>query len=128
MFCPNCGTENEEAATTCKKCGFNLKGAAAPKFKGTMLMMNSPNVPKPAGAPAAAPGAPPAGSPPAVAPAAAPRPQLKGTMLGVAPPSLGAPVPPAPIDHVVEPRSERHEIHLHAAAEQQLMIERMEAT
>ena len=37
MFCPNCGTENEEAATTCKKCGFNLKGAAAPKFKGTVI-------------------------------------------------------------------------------------------
>ena len=42
VFCPNCGTENEEAATTCKKCGFSLKGAAAPKFKGTMLMMNAP--------------------------------------------------------------------------------------
>ena len=59
MFCPNCGTENEEAATTCKKCGFNLKGAAAPKFKGTMLMMNAPAAPR-AGAPAAPRAGPPA--------------------------------------------------------------------
>src|SRR5258706_14645236 len=57
VFCPNCGTENEEAATTCKKCGFSLKGAAAPKFKGTMLMMNAPAGLKP-GAPEPAPGAP----------------------------------------------------------------------
>ena len=106
MFCPNCGTENEEAATTCKKCGFNLKGAAAPKFKGTMLMMNAPVMPKPAAAPGPAaapppgaplpppPAAPPAAAPPAAAPAMAPRPQLKGTMLGVAPPSIGTPAPP----------------------------------
>jgi gluconokinase len=40
---------------------------------------------------------------------------------------LGAQVPPAPTDHVVEPRADRHEIHLLAAAEQQMMIERMEA-
>lgn len=37
MFCPNCGTENSEPALMCAKCGFNLKGASAPKFKGTML-------------------------------------------------------------------------------------------
>jgi gluconokinase len=41
---------------------------------------------------------------------------------------LGVPVPPAPIDHVVEPRADRHAIHSAAAAEQQMMIERMEAT
>ena len=41
---------------------------------------------------------------------------------------LGAPAPPAPIDHIVEPRADRHEIHLLAAAEQRMMIERMEAT
>jgi len=105
VFCPNCGTENDEAATTCKKCGFNLKGAAAPKFKGTMLMMNSPQqgMPRP-GAPAPGPAAPPPAAPPPAAapPAAAPppgagsagRPHLKGTMLGVAPPSLGAHGPP----------------------------------
>ena len=42
MFCPNCGTQNPDAAQTCSKCNFNIKGAAAPKFKGTMLMMNQP--------------------------------------------------------------------------------------
>jgi gluconokinase len=30
---------------------------------------------------------------------------------------LGSPAPPAPVDHVVEPRLDRHEIHLHAIAE-----------
>jgi gluconokinase len=40
---------------------------------------------------------------------------------------LGAAVPSAPVDHVVEPRADRHEIHLLAAAEQQMMIERMGA-
>ena len=102
MFCPNCGTENDEAATTCKKCGFNLKGAAAPKFKGTMLMMNSPQqgAPRPAGAPAPGPAAPPPAAQPPAAPPAAPGPaaggrsQLKGTMLGVAPPPMGAHGPP----------------------------------
>ncbi|HEY8943081.1 MAG TPA: zinc ribbon domain-containing protein, partial [Polyangiaceae bacterium] len=83
MFCPNCGTENEEAATTCKKCGFNLKGAAAPKFKGTMLMMNTGGAPRPG----------PAGT---AGPVPGPRPQLKGTMLGVAPPPMGAQQVPAP--------------------------------
>ncbi|HEV8550625.1 MAG TPA: zinc ribbon domain-containing protein, partial [Polyangiaceae bacterium] len=104
MFCPNCGTENDDAATTCKKCGFNLKGAAAPKFKGTMLMMNSPQqgtprpgAPAPGPAAAPPPGPAPAGPPPgAPAPApAAPRQQLKGTMLGVAPPGMGGYSPPA---------------------------------
>lgn len=103
MFCPNCGTQNPETAPTCTKCGFQLKAgaAAAPKFKGTMLMMNqgaqpvpggppSANVPPPAAGPAS--GAPPAGA----APAAPPN-RLKGTMVGVAPPSAGAaPAPAAP--------------------------------
>jgi gluconokinase len=40
---------------------------------------------------------------------------------------LGAPAPPASIDHVVQPRADRHEIHLAASGEQQMMIERMEA-
>ena len=44
MFCPNCGTQNPDAAQTCSKCNFHLKSAAAPKFKGTMLMMNQPGV------------------------------------------------------------------------------------
>ncbi|MBK8256009.1 MAG: zinc ribbon domain-containing protein [Polyangiaceae bacterium] len=89
MFCPNCGTQNSETASTCIKCGFNLKGAAAPKFKGTMLMTNQP-----AGAPA--PGAPPGPPRPAAPPApAAPvvgqGPQgLAGTVIGVPPAGLGA--------------------------------------
>jgi hypothetical protein len=105
LFCPNCGTENDEAATTCKKCGFNLKGAAAPKFKGTMLMMNSPQqgLPRPPGAPApgpaAAPPPAPAPAPPAPAmpgpgPGGGARAMLKGTMLGVAPPAMGGHAPP----------------------------------
>src|SRR6201999_2725717 len=97
----------------CKKCGFNLKGAAAPKFKGTMLMMNAPQpgAPRPPGAPAPGPAAapPPAtppGGPAPGAPGPAPgqamggRPMLKGTMLGVAPPAMGGQAPPAPAPHV----------------------------
>src|SRR5688572_11609396 len=107
VFCPNCGTENAEPATTCKKCGFNLKSAAAPKFKGTMLMMNTPGAPR-AGTPGAPPAGPPgppergASTPPPPPGGGIPRPQLKGTMLGVAPPSIGsaqpgmAPPPGAP--------------------------------
>ena len=94
-----------------------LKTAAAPKFKGTMLMMNQPGrspgrrrvpahrrgvtPPQPAGgAPASGPGftaeAPPigAGAPRAGAAPAAPS-RLKGTMVGVAPPSFGGPAGPA---------------------------------
>lgn len=91
MFCPNCGTQNPDTAQTCSKCNFNLKGAAAPKFKGTMLMQQSPQVPVPlAGAPA-----PPAAAPPAGAPMPMPS-KLKGTMVGVAPPMAGsAPLPPS---------------------------------
>jgi len=104
VFCPNCGTQNPETAQTCGKCNFNLKGAAAPKFKGTMLMMNqqAPQTPAPPGV-MAPPPAPPAGPPPASVP---PRPaapsKLKGTMVGVAPPMAhvlgkpGAPAAPAP--------------------------------
>jgi hypothetical protein len=118
VFCPNCGTQNAETAPTCSKCGFQLKGgqaAAAPKFKGTMLMMNQPGAapPRPGSSPGAMPPgqgepqsgpapsfqaeAPPMGAPgPAAAPEAAPPPanRLKGTMVGVAPPSAGGVVPP----------------------------------
>lgn len=105
MFCPNCGTQNAETAQTCAKCGFQLKAAAAPKFKGTMLMMNQPGgagAPRPgAGAPPPAAGAPPpsgsptfkaeappigAGAPPAGAAGMPSR--LKGTIVGVAPPNV----------------------------------------
>ncbi|MCK6592060.1 MAG: zinc-ribbon domain-containing protein, partial [Polyangiaceae bacterium] len=65
MFCPNCGTQNSETASTCSKCGFNLKGAAAPKFKGTMLMSQEPSrPPSPPGAPGAGLPPPPGGQPP----------------------------------------------------------------
>ena len=94
VFCPNCGTQNPDTALTCSKCNFNLKGAAAPKFKGTMMMQATP--------PSGAPGAPP--PPPLAGPASAPLPprpaggppsKLKGTMVGVAPPMAGsAPKPP----------------------------------
>src|SRR3954469_637243 len=104
LFCPNCGTKNTETATTCTKCGFNIKGAAAPKFKGTMLMMNHPSAAKPAAPAEAAPAAPPSPPAPADAAPAGPanpamlKPNFKGTMVGVAPPggfgavqSAGAP-------------------------------------
>lgn len=44
MFCPNCGTQNESAATPCKKCGFKLSGISVPKFKGTMVMNSDQTV------------------------------------------------------------------------------------
>jgi hypothetical protein len=108
VFCPNCGTQNPDAAQTCSKCNFALRGAAAPKFKGTMLMMNQPTVPtaNPAApAPAAPPPAGPAPSAPprAGTPGAAGSPpggpggmssKLKGTMVGVAP--MGGPFGSAP--------------------------------
>ena len=95
MFCPNCGTQNPETAQTCSKCNFHLKSAAAPKFKGTMLMMNQP------GQAPAAPAAPrpAAGGVAPPAPGAAPPSKLKGTMVGVAPPAGGPPqygAPPQP--------------------------------
>jgi len=95
VFCPNCGTQNPDAAQTCSKCSFHLKSAAAPKFKGTMLMVNQP------GAPLGGPLVPPPGRP--GAPGAAPPPgagsvpsRLKGTMVGVAPMAGGLPFPPPP--------------------------------
>ena len=87
MFCPNCGTPNDDNGQKCQKCGFNLKGAAAPKFKGTMLMMNSPLASSPPRATPAA-GALPAGVP-------KPKFAAKATMIGVAPPPPGAVAPPA---------------------------------
>lgn len=44
MFCPNCGTQNEEGASPCKKCGFKLSGVSAPKFKGTMMLSSDQSV------------------------------------------------------------------------------------
>ncbi|RYE81568.1 MAG: zinc-ribbon domain-containing protein, partial [Myxococcales bacterium] len=103
LFCPNCGAQNPDNATACSNCGFNLKPAtAAPKFKGTMLMMNSPfaggapSVPGEPGAPGV-PGAPlPSSPPPGVDPndPNGGRRQMKGTIVGIAPPAPGA--APAP--------------------------------
>jgi len=103
VFCPNCGTQNPDAAQTCSKCSFHLKSAAAPKFKGTMLMMNQPG---------SIPGAPPVPPAPGPRPGAAPPPpgaghvpsKLKGTMVGVAPMAgtglpLPPPTPPPPPPH-----------------------------
>jgi hypothetical protein len=118
VFCPNCGARNSEADSNCQKCGFNLKEQAGAKFKGTMLMMNNAsamaaelrrsappgaaNPANPAGTPnpVGAPGSPAAADPNApkqsLSPEAAKqmRAQLKGTMIGVAPPALGANKPP----------------------------------
>lgn len=93
MFCPNCGTQNDDSVATCQKCGFNVKGAAAPKFKGTMLMVNAPSgIPRPG---------PTAGSPSARPPG--PKAILKGTMLGVAPPPAGGVTPPPAAQQAVHP-------------------------
>src|SRR5277367_905326 len=64
VFCPNCGTQNPEVAATCSKCNFALKGVVAPKFKGTMLMMNQPQIPGVTPGVPAAPAPPPAAVPP----------------------------------------------------------------
>jgi hypothetical protein len=102
VFCPNCGTQNTETAPTCAKCGFQLKSAAAPKFKGTMLMMNqnppgapAPPTPPPVGSPASGPSAVAftAEAPPIGGAAPSPGARLKGTIVGVAPPNLGGPSP-----------------------------------
>lgn len=95
VFCPNCGSKNEDAAVRCGQCGFELQvKKAAPRFKGTMVMQSpvagvpTPGSPAP-GAPA--PGAPSPGapSPREATPGAAPRnASLKGTMVGVAPPGV----------------------------------------
>jgi zinc-ribbon domain len=44
VFCPNCGTKNDDTATPCTKCGFKLSGAAAPKFRGTMMLNTEQSV------------------------------------------------------------------------------------
>lgn len=44
VFCPNCGTQNDSAATPCKNCGFRLSGVSASKFKGTMMLNSDQTV------------------------------------------------------------------------------------
>jgi hypothetical protein len=111
VFCPNCGTQNPDAAVTCSKCNFALKGVVAPKFKGTMLMMNQPQIPgvtpgvpaSPAPAAAVAPPVPtPMGQRPSApgAPPGAPgmmSSKLRGTMVGVAPMALPGQAGQAPV-------------------------------
>jgi hypothetical protein len=125
VFCPNCGTQNDSAATPCKKCGFKLSGVSIPKFKGTMMLNSDQTVQEliddhrkqaQGGAqerakarasqppPASAPSAPPPSigrrsavlQPPRAAGGSAKR-RMGGTMLGVAPQG-GAVLPPqAPV-------------------------------
>ena len=79
MFCPNCGTKNDDKVEKCAQCGFDQKAKKDTKFKGTVMMKGSPG---------AAPGTP--GSGVASASRKASNPALKGTMVGVAPPGLEA--------------------------------------
>lgn len=74
MFCPNCGTKNDDSVQKCTQCGFDQKpkGAPKPNFKGTMVFKGSPARPAAAGGAAAATS----------------KPNLKGTMVGVAPPGI----------------------------------------
>jgi len=131
VFCPNCGTQNPDAAEACSKCNFHLKRVSAQKFKGTMLMMNAPGAaggptasvpaPPPGPAPAPAPPLPPVGARPVgavgqPAPAGGGSNKLKGTMVGVAPPmglmgGVGSPAPAAP----VAPATVAHGAHGSAA-------------
>lgn len=98
MFCPNCGTKNEDAVARCGQCGFELtkaKGSGG-KFKGTVMMRGAPvdesSVPPAAGSSLTA-GPSPTASPSPNAAAQVPaqaqvNARLKGTMVGVAPPGI----------------------------------------
>jgi hypothetical protein len=75
VFCPNCGSKNDDSAARCAQCGFEIQALKpSTRFKGTMVMQ-APVIP------------PTAGQPASPAPAARPSP-LKGTMVGVAPPEM----------------------------------------
>jgi len=123
VFCPNCGTQNPDAAQACSKCNFQLKSTSAPKFKGTMLMMNPPGAlpgtpAPPAAAPATAPAPAPGGARP-VGAVAQPAPpgggynRLKATMVGVAPPMgpMGGVAPPAPAAPAASPAAPAPSAH-----------------
>lgn len=79
--CGRCGTQNLDQQTTCTVCGLDLP-AVALGFGGTMVMA-PPEPPKPE---------PPAAEPPKAEPAAPSKANLRGTMIGMAPPTF---VPPA---------------------------------
>lgn len=106
VFCPNCGTKNDDSAQKCSQCGFDQKPkGAASKHKGTVMMTGSPaaklgaDKPKPnptfkgtmvGVAPADVSRVSPTAAKPAVNPGTkASNPNLKGTMVGVAPPGVG---------------------------------------
>lgn len=87
MFCPNCGTKNEDSVARCGQCGFDLKTQGGKgKFKGTVMMSGNPgeSVPSPgATSPSATSTGPATGTPKAHLSS-----KLKGTMVGVAPPNI----------------------------------------
>lgn len=72
--CGQCGTQNTDQQAVCSACGNPLPAAAA-AFGGTLLI----EPPEPPPAPPSAEAAP---------PAQAPRANLKGTMIGLAPPTF----------------------------------------
>src|SRR5258706_1867923 len=76
--CGRCGTQNLDQQTACTGCGLALPAAPATGFGGTMVMEPTP---------------PPAGEAPK--PAEPPKANLRGTMIGLAPPSP-QPAGPAP--------------------------------
>jgi hypothetical protein len=90
--CGRCGTQNVDSQTTCTVCGLDLP-AAATGFGGTMVMA-PPELPKPE------PPKPETAKPPA---------NLRGTMIGIAPPSFAPPAaasaaPPAATSPSQPPR------------------------
>lgn len=121
MFCPNCGTKNDDTATACTKCGFKLGGPAGAKFRGTMMLNSEQSVQgmvdehrrklqeaaaarEPAEGPEGASPAPPEAVFKGALPGAGAAKRRMGTMLGVAPqvggvrpPDFyGGPTPPLP--------------------------------
>ncbi len=82
--CGRCGTQNLDQQAVCTGCGLDLP-ATASGFGGTMLM--NPSEPPPTAPPVADPPAPP---PPRAST------NLRGTMIGMAPPNFSQPPAPAP--------------------------------
>jgi len=94
--CGRCGTQNLDQQTTCTVCGLDLPAAAA-GFGGTMVMA-PPELPKSEPPPAA----PPQAEAPKAEPPKAPG-NLRGTMLGIAPPAFASASPPAAAPAVKSP-------------------------
>jgi len=81
--CGRCGTQNLDHQALCTSCGAQLPPAKA-GFGGT-LVMDVPEAPPPPAVPAASD-----------TPGAGAKANLRGTMLGIAPPNVVPPAPPAP--------------------------------